>query len=96
MQAGRRKEGIEGLSDLIPSSWEDTGRRGEVKPRYKDIWGAAGLPCKALWNMRLGEDFRTEFMESGIPEKGTKKQNSVLTLNVFLFTGRQVSIWKGQ
>ena len=49
MQAGRRKEGIEGLSDLIPSSLEDTGRRGEVKPRYKDIWGAAGLPRKALW-----------------------------------------------
>ena len=46
--------------------------------------------------MRLGENFRTEFMESGIPEKGTKKQNSALTLNVFLFTGRQVSIWKGQ
>lgn len=38
------------------------------------------MALKALWNMRLGEDFRTEFMEFEIPEKGTKKQNSVLTL----------------
>lgn len=51
-----------------------------MNPRCKDIWGTAGLARKALWNMRLGEDFRTEFMEFEIPEKGTKKQNSVLTL----------------
>ena len=43
------------MSDLVPSSWEDTGRRGEVNPRCKGIWGLAGLARKALWNMRLGK-----------------------------------------
>lgn len=88
-----REEGIEGLPDLIPSSCEAAGRRGEMNPRSEDICGdsLSGSQGIVEYEAGGGADFWNKIYGALNTRKGncgTKKQNSALTLK------RLPSHWK--